>query len=78
MHCRIAGRNSGLETVQMEIVMERTAAPSQDSGFASIMVPINLGAGAADRVRLAVSLAERFGSRLIGIAAQELDRKSVV
>ncbi|WP_186420843.1 universal stress protein [Bosea sp. CS1GBMeth4] len=52
--------------------MERTAAPSQDSGFASIMVPINLGAGAADRARLAVSLAERFGSRLIGIAAQEL------
>lgn len=52
--------------------MERTAASSPDSGFASIMVPINLGAGAADRVRLSVSLAERFGSRLIGVAAQEL------
>lgn len=51
--------------------MERNTASSQDSGLASIMVPINLGAGAADRVRLALSLAERFGSRLIGIAAQE-------
>jgi nucleotide-binding universal stress UspA family protein len=49
---------------------QRTASP-QESGFASIMVPLNLGAGAADRVALSLSLAERFGSRLIGIAGQE-------
>lgn len=52
--------------------MERTAASSQETGFASIMVPLNLGAGAADRVRLSLSLAERFGSRLIGVAAEDV------
>lgn len=38
--------------------------------FASIMVPLNLGPGAEDPVKLAASLADRFGSRLIGIAAE--------
>lgn len=51
--------------------MERIADAPRESGFASVMVPLNLGAGAADRVRLSLSLAERFGGRLIGIAAQE-------
>jgi nucleotide-binding universal stress UspA family protein len=51
--------------------MNATAAPAQDAGYASIMVPLHLGAGAEDRVRLAASLAERFKSRLIGIAAEE-------
>lgn len=52
--------------------MERNTASSQEPAFASIMVPLNLGAGAADRVKLSLSLAERFGSRLIGIAAQDI------
>lgn len=52
--------------------MERNTTSSQESGFASIMVPLNLGVGAADRVKLSLSLAERFGSRLIGIAAQDI------
>ena len=52
--------------------MERNTASSQEPGLASIMVPLNLGAGAADRVKLSLSLAERFGCRLIGIAAQDI------
>ena len=39
--------------------------------FASIMVPIDLEDDAAERLVLARSLAERFASRLIGIAACE-------
>lgn len=46
-------------------------ASSQELGFASVMVPLHLGAGAEDRVKLALSIAERFGSRLIGVAARE-------
>lgn len=39
--------------------------------FASIMVCVGLSSGAENRVALAASLAARFGSRLIGIAAEE-------
>ncbi|GEP04463.1 universal stress protein [Methylobacterium oxalidis] len=39
--------------------------------FASVMVPLDLGAYSARRLKLAVELAERFGSRLIGVAARE-------
>jgi nucleotide-binding universal stress UspA family protein len=38
--------------------------------YARVMVPIDLGPYAADRIALAGSLADRFGSLLIGIAAQ--------
>ncbi|MGO4735576.1 universal stress protein [Bosea sp. 2KB_26] len=48
-----------------------TATVKAQAGYASIMVPLNLGSGAADRVKLAASLADRFGSRLIGIAAED-------
>lgn len=51
--------------------MTATASTATDTAYASIMVPLNLGAGAEDRVKLAASLAERFKSRLIGIAAEE-------
>ncbi len=47
------------------------ASSAKDIAYASIMVPLNLGVGAEDRVKLAASLAERFKSRLIGIAAEE-------
>lgn len=39
--------------------------------FASIMVCMGLSSSAENRVALAASLAARFGSRLIGIAAEE-------
>lgn len=52
--------------------MSATASTTNDTTYASIMVPLNLGAGAEDRVKLAASLAERFKSRLIGIAAEEV------
>ena len=48
-----------------------TATAKSHPDYASIMVPLNLGSGAADRVKLAASLADRFGSRLIGIAAED-------
>lgn len=51
--------------------MSATASAATDTAYASIMVPLNLGVGAEDRVKLAASLAERFKSRLIGIAAEE-------
>lgn len=47
------------------------SATATGTSIASIMVPLNLGGGAEDRVKLAASLAERFKSRLIGIAAEE-------
>lgn len=39
--------------------------------FASIMVCVGLSSGAESRVALAASLASRFGSHLIGVAAEE-------
>lgn len=51
--------------------MTLTSAAVRQNAYASVMVPLNLGEGAADRVELAASLAERFGSRLIGIAAED-------
>ena len=38
---------------------------------ASIMVPVDLGPAAQDRVKMAASIADKFSSRLIGIAADE-------
>ncbi|MHC2018932.1 universal stress protein [Methylobacterium sp. CM6247] len=40
--------------------------------LASIMVSVDLGAAAADRVQLATSLAKRFESRLIGVASRQV------
>jgi nucleotide-binding universal stress UspA family protein len=46
------------------------AHPSQTpSGYASIMVPMDLQPDTENRARLATALADRFGARLIGIAA---------
>ncbi|KQP55083.1 universal stress protein [Methylobacterium sp. Leaf108] len=39
--------------------------------FASVMVPLDLGASAAVRLRLASTLARRFEARLIGLAARQ-------
>jgi len=44
---------------------------SSTRNFASIMVCVGLSSRAENRVALAASLASRFGSRLIGIAAEE-------
>lgn len=52
--------------------MSATASTASDGGYASIMVPLNLGIGADQRVELAASLAKRFRSRLIGIAAEDI------
>lgn len=52
--------------------MTSAAVSALQTGYASIMVPLNLGEGAEDRVKLAASLANSFGSRLIGIAAEDL------
>jgi nucleotide-binding universal stress UspA family protein len=42
------------------------------SGYASIMVPMDLQPEAEARAKIATSLADRFGSRLIGVAAYPL------
>jgi nucleotide-binding universal stress UspA family protein len=42
------------------------------TGYASIMVPMNIDADSLLRARLAANLADRFDSRLIGIAARPL------
>jgi nucleotide-binding universal stress UspA family protein len=52
-------------------VMQTHAGAGTKAGYASIMVPLHLGADATDRVTLAAGLAERFGSRLIGIGAED-------
>ena len=39
--------------------------------YARVMVPVDLGPSAADRIKLAGSLADQLGSVLIGIAAQQ-------
>jgi nucleotide-binding universal stress UspA family protein len=46
--------------------------PSSPASYASIMVHSGLGEDAADRVRLAAGLADRFEARLIGIAAENV------
>jgi nucleotide-binding universal stress UspA family protein len=46
---------------------------SSFSAFATIMVPMDLDVDAANRTRLAVGLADRFSSRLIGTAAQLIE-----
>lgn len=40
--------------------------------YASIMAPVHLGPGAESTVALAAGLAERFSSRLIGVAAEDI------
>jgi hypothetical protein len=42
------------------------------SGYASIMVPMDLYPQTESRAKLAVNLADRFSSRLIGVAAQPI------
>jgi nucleotide-binding universal stress UspA family protein len=42
------------------------------SSYASLMVPIHLGGDAEGPIKLATSLADRFTSRLIGVAAAEI------
>lgn len=39
--------------------------------FTSVMVPLDLGASSSARLRLAGTLAKRFGARLIGVAARQ-------
>ena len=48
---------------------DRTPAPS---AYASLMVPMDLAPHSERRASLAVGLADRFGSRLIGVAAQQI------
>jgi len=49
-------------------------APSTQTqpGYASIMVPMDSGPEAQSRVKLATALADRFSSRLIGVAAHPI------
>jgi len=42
------------------------------SGYASIMVPMDLDPEAENRAKLAIALADRFSSRLIGVAAHPI------
>jgi nucleotide-binding universal stress UspA family protein len=42
------------------------------SSYASLMVPVHLGGNAEGPIKLAASLADRFTSRLIGVAAAEI------
>ncbi|SFI13401.1 Nucleotide-binding universal stress protein, UspA family [Bosea sp. OK403] len=42
------------------------------SSYASLMVPVHLGGNAEGPIKLAASLADRFASRLIGVAAAEI------
>ncbi len=42
------------------------------SGYASIMVPMDLDPQTESRAKLAVNLADRFSSRLMGVAAQPI------
>lgn len=51
--------------------MEANSIATADTGYASIMVALHLGPGASDCVRVAAELGERFGSRLIGIGAED-------
>lgn len=41
--------------------------------YASIMVPVNLGPGADSPIKVAASLASGYASRLIGVAAEDLE-----
>ena len=52
--------------------MPRSDSTPAPSGYASIMVPMDLAPHAERRVSLAVGLADRFGGRLIGVAAQQI------
>src|SRR3954453_15596837 len=40
--------------------------------ISNIMVSVDLGAAAADRVQLAAQIARRFGARLTGVAARQV------
>jgi len=42
------------------------------SGYTSIMVPMDVDPGTVRRVKLAIDLADRFSSRLIGVASQPI------
>ena len=52
--------------------MSQAAFIPPSTGYASIMVPMEPGPDAENRLKLAVSLADRFSSRLIGAAAYPL------
>jgi nucleotide-binding universal stress UspA family protein len=49
--------------------MSQHATSQAASGYPSIMVTMDRGAEAANRVKLATALADRFSGRLIGVAA---------
>lgn len=48
------------------------SAAQSPSAYANIMVPVDLSSETSNRVRLATGLADRFSSRLIGVAARPL------
>lgn len=52
--------------------MPQSNPPSASLAYASIMVAMELEASAERRAKLAADLADRFSSRLIGVAAQEI------
>ena len=52
--------------------MQNGNANISTSNYASIMVAVDLGPAAADRVKLAGRLADRFSSHLIGVAAKAI------
>jgi len=49
-----------------------------NSDYASIMVAVDLGLAAVARVGLASRLADRFSSHLIGVAAKQFLRRSIL
>jgi nucleotide-binding universal stress UspA family protein len=52
-------------------VTQLSIEPDRLSSLAAVMVPLDLGTDSESRVKCAASIADRFGSRLIGIGARE-------
>jgi nucleotide-binding universal stress UspA family protein len=52
--------------------MPQSRPPAAANGYASILLPMDLDPKTESRARLAVDLADRFDSRLIGVAAQPM------
>jgi nucleotide-binding universal stress UspA family protein len=68
-----AKAEDGASRLQRRVsIMSAAHASQAQSGYASIMVAMDLQPDAESRAKIATDLADRFGSRLIGIAAHPL------
>lgn len=55
-----------------KVAMPSSALPTTAFRYATIMVPTDLSPEATNRLRVAMALANRFSSRLLGVAAQPI------